>query len=260
MIRCAPCAAKALSFIGGCCDACPGNRCECGALQRVRCDGAVPARCPVSWNPLRVSTSTKDMLYGEVLYPDYQDFRRQATSVSGLVAYETATSRSPRRARRQRHISGDGCQRELLHGARRRAGAWPWLPAQRGHCAVASGDYQSQAVAARVRQRSECHRSRGAAEQRAVTVVGVAPERFGGTELFFHPDLFIPLSAIRTAYPNTPSTFLESARSAGSPCSAGSRLESRRTKPTPSSPCSPNGSRAPIPTPIVTARRSSCQR
>ena len=49
-----------------------------------------PPDVPNPGNLVRVFTSTKDTPYGEVPYPDYQDFRRQATSVSGLVAYETA--------------------------------------------------------------------------------------------------------------------------------------------------------------------------
>ena len=35
-------------------------------------------------------------------------------------------------------------------------------------------------------------------------MVGVAPERSAGTELYFHPDIFIPLSAMRSVYPALP--------------------------------------------------------
>ena len=40
------------------------------------------------------------------------------------------------------------------------------------------------------------------------TVVGVAPNPFG-TELYFHPDVFIPLSALRLAYPSLPPNVLD---------------------------------------------------
>ncbi len=40
------------------------------------------------------------------------------------------------------------------------------------------------------------------------TIVGVAPERFTGTELYFHPDIFVPLSALRSVYPSLPADAL----------------------------------------------------
>ena len=128
-----------------------------------------PPDVPNPGNLVRVFTSTKDTPYGEVPYPDYQDFRRQATSVSGLVAYETADfALATTREASATYLGGWlvsanfftvlGVEPALGRG---------FLPNEDTR-AVASGDHQLQAVAARVRQRSECHRSRGAAEQRAV--------------------------------------------------------------------------------------------
>ena len=169
-----------------------------------------PPDVPNPGNLVRVFTSTKDTPYGEVPYPDYQDFRRQATSVSGLVAYETADfALATTREASATYLGGWLVSANFFTVL----GIEPAL----GRGFLPNEDIAPAPVAIisyRLWQRE--FGSDPTVIGREVllssapfTVVGVAPERFGGTELFFHPDLFIPLSAIRTAYPNTPATILD---------------------------------------------------
>ena len=44
---------------------------------------------------------------------------------------------------------------------------------------------------------------------REFTIVGVAPARFAGTELYFHPDLYVPLTMSRDVQSTIPANFLD---------------------------------------------------
>jgi predicted permease len=169
-----------------------------------------PPDVPNPGNLVRVFTSTKDTLYGEVPYPDYQEFRRQATSVSDLVAYESADfALAKTRDTSAVYLGGWlvsanfftvlGVEPALGRGFRPEEDTAPASVAVISHRLWQREFGGDASVVGREVLVS------GA----PFTIVGVASEQFGGTELFFHPDVFIPLSAIRIAYPNTPPTQLE---------------------------------------------------
>ncbi len=169
-----------------------------------------PPDVPHPGDLVRVFTSTKDTPYGEVPYPDYRDFRRQATSVSGLVAYESADFALARTREASATYLGGWLVSANFFTV---LGVEPTLG--RGFLPEEDTTPSSVAVIShRLWQREFASDATVIGREVLLsgapfTIVGVAPERFGGTELFFHPDLFVPLAAIRTAYPNTPATILE---------------------------------------------------
>ena len=174
---------------------------------------ATALRPPDVPNPgelVRVFSSTKDWPYGELPYPDYQDFRREARSLSGLVAYESADfALSKTRNASAIYLGGWlvsanffsvlGVEPALGRGFR---------PKKRARLR------RLRVISHRLWER-EFASDAGIVGQEVLvsgapfTIVGVTPESFGGTDLFFHPDVFIPLASIRTAYPNTPPAVLE---------------------------------------------------
>lgn len=175
-------------------------------------DGMVlrPPDVPNPGNLVRVFTSTKDTPYGEVPYPDFQDFRRQATSVSGLVAYESADFALAARPE---------ASATYLGGWLVSANFFTVLGVEptRGRGFLPEEDVTPSSVAVishRLWQREFGGDASVIGREvlvsgAPITIVGIAPEHFVGTESFFHPDLFIPLSAVRTVYPNTPAAILE---------------------------------------------------
>jgi predicted permease len=169
-----------------------------------------PPDVPNAANLVRVFTSTKDTPYGELPYPDYDAFRRQATSVSGLVAYESvdiALAKTPRAS--AIYLGGWLVSANFFTVL----GVEPALG--RGFRPEEDGSPSSVAVISYRLWDREFGRDATIVGREVLvsgapfTIVGVTPEWFAGTELFFHPDVFIPLSSIRIAYPNSPSTVLE---------------------------------------------------
>jgi NADPH-dependent 2,4-dienoyl-CoA reductase/sulfur reductase-like enzyme len=53
------------------------------------------------------------------------------------------------------------------------------------------------------------HGKRVTLGSREFTIVGVAPARFTGTELYFHPDLYVPLTMSRDVASTIPADFLD---------------------------------------------------
>ena len=169
-----------------------------------------PPDVPNATNLVRVFSSTKDTPYGELPYPDYVDFTRQATSVSGLVAYESADVALAKTPRTSAIYLGGWLVSANFFTV---LGVEPAL----GRAFRPEEDRSPSAVAVISHRLWDREFGRDATivgrevliSGSPFTVVGVTPESFAGTELFFHPDVFIPLSSIRLAYPNTPSTVLE---------------------------------------------------
>jgi predicted permease len=169
-----------------------------------------PPDVPNAANLVRVFSSTKDTPYGELPYPDYEDFRRQATSLSGLVAYESVDVALAKTSRTSAMYLGGwlvsanfftvlGVEPALGRGFRPEEDRSPSAVAVISHRLWDREFGRDATVVGREVLLSGV----------PFTIVGVAPESFAGTELFFHPDVFLPLSSIRLAYPNTPSTVLE---------------------------------------------------
>ena len=164
-----------------------------------------PPDVPRPEDIVRVFASSKDTPLGEVSYPDYLDLRDQSRSLAGLVAYETgdfALATSPEEPAR------------YLGGWLVSANFFSVLDVEpevgRGFLRQEETVASSVAVISYRAWERDFHRAPDIVGREillsgaAFTIVGVAPERFSGTELYFHPEIFIPLSAIRTVYPALP--------------------------------------------------------
>jgi predicted permease len=158
---------------------------------------------------VRVFTTTRDNPYGELSYPDYLDFKTRTTTLSGLAAYETLdfSFASDRRDQAQ-YLGGWAVSTNFFTAldARMALGRGFTTDDERvaAPVAVISHRLWDRAFSRRP-DVVGAHIVLSGAE---FTVVGVAPDPFG-TELYFHPDVFVPLSALRLAYPSLPANLLE---------------------------------------------------
>ena len=153
---------------------------------------------------VRLFTFTKTISYETLSYPDYLDYRSQSRSLSGLVAYSTlriAMSRS-RDATPQLFggwaVSGNffsvlGVEPALGRGFREDEDQVPRATAVvvLSHSLWQRAFQSDQAVIG----------TRVALGARDFTIIGVAPAAFSGTELYFHPDLYVPLAMAREISP-----------------------------------------------------------
>jgi putative ABC transport system permease protein len=169
-----------------------------------------PPDVPRSGEPVRVFTTSKDVPFGEVSYPDFLDLRARTTALSGLVAYETgdfALASDPQEPARYlggwlvttNFFSVLGVQPALGRG---------FLPQEDDEASSAVAVISHRVWARDFQSAPEVIGRRVLLSGATFTIVGVAPERFG-TELYFHPDVFIPLSALRSIYPALPADSLK---------------------------------------------------
>jgi len=169
-----------------------------------------PPDVPRAGEIVRVFTSSRDTPYGEVSYPDYREFRARTRTVTGLVAYETgdfALASDPREP--AKYIGGWlvstnffsvlGVEPEIGRG---------FLASE--ETAVADVAVISHRLWERDFQKApDIVGRRITLSGASFAIVGVTPERFASTELYFHPDIFIPLAAIRSVYPALAADALE---------------------------------------------------
>jgi predicted permease len=160
---------------------------------------------------VRVFTSTKDLEYGRLSYPEYLDVRQRTTTFSGTVAYDTAFVPLSRGRRDVPQLVGAWLvsanffsvlevQPTLgrgFHEDEGRVGASP---------VVVISDSLWQRYFSSNPAVVGTAITLGSSE---FTIVGVAPPDFGGTELYFHPDLYVPIAVARTVEVNIPATFLD---------------------------------------------------
>ncbi len=154
---------------------------------------------------VRVFTSSKDTPLGEVSYPDYLDMRSETKTLTGLVAYETgdfALATSPREP--AKYLGGWVVSANFFSvlGVEPVVGRG-FLP-QEDAAASTVAVISHRLWTRDFQQRPEVVGRQILLSGASFTIVGVAPERFAGTELYFHPDIFIPLSAMRSVYPAFP--------------------------------------------------------
>ncbi len=164
-----------------------------------------PPDVPRPGEIVRVFTSSKDKPYGEASYPDYLDMRSRTRTLTGLVAYETgdfALATSPREP--AKYLGGWIVSANFFSvlGVEPKVGRG-FLPQEDALASTVA------VISHRLWERDFQKASDIAGRQiflsgAPFTIVGVAPEQFAGTELYFHPDIFIPLSAIRSVYPALP--------------------------------------------------------
>ena len=164
-----------------------------------------PPDVPRPGEIVRVFTSSKDTPFGEVSYPDYYDLRTRARTLASLVAYETGDFVLATSPQKPANYLGGWLVSANFFSA---LGVEPNM----GRGFLPEEDTVSSAVAVisdRVWQRDfqqapDVVGRRILLSGAAFTIVGVAPEHFTGSELYFHPDIFVPLSAMRSVYPSLP--------------------------------------------------------
>jgi putative ABC transport system permease protein len=164
-----------------------------------------PPDVPRAAEIVRVFTSSKDTPFGELSYPDYRDFATRTRTLAGLVAYETgdfALASDPREP--AKYLGGWIVSANFFAVL----GVEPAM----GRGFLPQEDAVASAVAVishRVWERDFQHAPdvvgrRVLLSGASFTIVGVMPERFASTELYFYPDIFIPLSSLRSVYPSLP--------------------------------------------------------
>ncbi len=160
---------------------------------------------------VRVFSSAKDVPNGEVPYPDYLDFRSNNKSLAGLIAYDPAGLALSRNRNELAQFVGGWMVSanffsvlEVVPALGRafrdeedRPGAAPVVVI--GHDLWQRHFDSDPAIIGRHVQLSG----------NDFTIVGVAPERFAGTELYFHPELFVPLSMMHFALSGYPPNAFE---------------------------------------------------
>jgi putative ABC transport system permease protein len=165
-----------------------------------------PPDVPRPGELVRVFTTSRDVPFGEMSYPDFLDLRARTTSLPGLVAYETgdfALASDPQEP--ARYLGGWlvttdffsvlGVQPALGRG---------FLPQEDDEASSTVAVISHRVWERDFRSAPDVIGRRVLLSGATFTIVGVAPERFGGTELYFHPEIFIPLAALRRVYPGSP--------------------------------------------------------
>jgi predicted permease len=154
---------------------------------------------------VRVFTSSRDTPFGEVSYPDYQDLRARTRTLASLVAYETGDFSLAANPREPAKYLGGWIVSANFFSA---LGVEPAIG--RGFLPEEDTVASAVAVISHVVWERDFQRASDVVGRSvllsgtAFTIVGVAPENFTGTELYFHPDIFVPLSAMRSVYPSLP--------------------------------------------------------
>ncbi len=149
---------------------------------------------------VRLFSSTKAVPYDTLSYPDYLDYRSRTRSFSGLIAYQTrpvAMSRSRDEipqlfgvcAASGNFFSVLEVEPTLGRGFRDDEDTVPGANAVvvLSHSLWERAFHSDPAVIG----------TRIALAGHDFTIVGVAPRTFPGTELYFHPDLYVPLMMAR---------------------------------------------------------------
>ena len=145
---------------------------------------------------VRLFSTTKAVPYDRLSYPDYLDYRTRMHSLSGLVAYSTlriALSRS--RDDVPQLVGGWAVSGNFFSVL----GVEPTLgrgfgddedrpPAANGVVVLSHSFWQR-----RFQSDPAVIGTRVVLGRRDFTIVGVAPPAFSGTELYFHPDVYVPL-------------------------------------------------------------------
>ncbi len=158
-----------------------------------------PLDVPRPGEIVRVFSATKEVPYGRHSVADYIDYRDRTTSLAGTVAYGSVLAA----------VSRHRDEIPRLFGAWAVSGNFfsvLEVQSSLGRGFVSEDDKPgAKPVAVISHSLWKRHFESDPAVlgtpmilgQREFTIVGIAPERFAGTELFFHPDFYVPLSMIR---------------------------------------------------------------
>jgi hypothetical protein len=151
---------------------------------------------------VRVLASSKDAPYAELSYPDYAELRSNARTMSGLIAYEHMTFAVARRATESaRYVGGWAVSDNFFTALDIEPALGRGFTADDAHAARAVAVISDRLWTVLFDRDPAIVGRSTTISGTPFTIVGVASPRFGSLELYFHPDLFIPLQAIRTAQP-----------------------------------------------------------
>ncbi|HEV3057444.1 MAG TPA: ABC transporter permease [Vicinamibacterales bacterium] len=170
-----------------------------------------PPDVPKPGDLLRVFSSRKEAPYGRLSYPDYLDYRERLTSVSGIVAYDSVLVAL---SEHQEDIP------QLLGGWVVSGNFFSVLQVEPslGRGFRDDEDRAGANAVALISHRLWERRFRSDPAvvgtpillgTRAFTIIGVTPARFGGTELYFHPDVYVPLAFTREIESTLPDNLLQ---------------------------------------------------
>jgi putative ABC transport system permease protein len=169
-----------------------------------------PPDVPRASQIVRILASDKDAPYAELSYPNYVELRSAARTMAGMVAYEHMTFSVARRATESaRYVGGWAVSDNFFSALDIEPALGRGFTADDAHAAraVAVISHRLWTV---LFDRDPAIVGRSTTISGApFTIVGVAPPRFGSLELYFHPDLYIPLQAIRAAQPSMSPDVLE---------------------------------------------------
>jgi predicted permease len=159
-----------------------------------------PPDVPRPGELVRLFTTTKTVPYDTLSSPDYRDYRDRTQSFSGLVAYSTRLIAMSRGRDEVPQLFGGwavsgnffsvlGVEPTLGRGFRDDDDRVPGANA----VVVLSHNLWER----RFQSDPAVIGTRVTLGGRDFTIIGVAPAAFSGTELYFHPDLYVPLSMTR---------------------------------------------------------------
>ena len=154
-----------------------------------------PLPVPHSSRIVHVASTSRSDRFGRISYPDYVDFRNQASSVSGLLAYQqipvgfNADPRSPARLKLGIAVSTNFFDALEVRPAMGRA----FRPEEDRTPVAVISDFLWQSEFGR--DPSVIGRSISLSKTN-FTIIGVAPESFTGLNLFFHEEFYVPLGVL----------------------------------------------------------------
>jgi macrolide transport system ATP-binding/permease protein len=171
-----------------------------------------PPDVPRAGELVRIFTSTKDVEYDRLSYPDYLDYKTRTTTLSGLVAYDTALVAMSQQRDDIPQLFGawvvtanffSALEVPIAFGRGFRDGE-DRVPGANPVAVISHSLWQRrfQSDAAVVGRRVMLG-------TREFTIVGVTGEGFRGTELYFHPDLYVPITMSRDVLSTIPVNFLD---------------------------------------------------
>ncbi len=158
-----------------------------------------PPDVPRAGEIVRVFSVTKEAPNGQHSVPDYIDYRDRTKTLTGIVAYSSVLAAMSRNRDEIPQLFGAWAVSGNFFSA---------LEVEPGiGRGFAAEDDKPGAQRVTVLSHSLWNRHFNADPavlgkpvilgQREFTIVGIAPERFAGTDLFFHPDLYVTISMIR---------------------------------------------------------------
>jgi macrolide transport system ATP-binding/permease protein len=163
-----------------------------------------PPDVPRAGEIVRVFSTTKEQPYGRHSVADYLDYRDRTTTLAGTVAHgNIVAAMSERRGEIPRlfwawAVSGNFFSvLEVQPGIGRGFAAEDDKPGAKPVAVLSHSLWRRH-----FNSDPAVVGSPMILGQREFTIVGVAPERFAGTDLFFHPDLYVPLSMSREVLPS----------------------------------------------------------